>query len=95
MTKEKLEELKQLQENIDFITSIIDKVELFGVTVDTPSKTIEVKEWASATKKLTVNFTEDTETYNQLMKILSASQKAKLKSLRQYRAKLQGKFNRL
>ena len=37
MTKEKLEELKQLQENIDFITSIIDKVELFGVTVDTPS----------------------------------------------------------
>lgn len=95
MTKEKLEELKQLQENIDFITSIIDKVELFGVTVDTPSKTIEVKEWAGSTKKLTINFTEDTETYNQLMKILSASQKAKLKSLRQYRAKLQGKFNRI
>ncbi len=95
MTQEKLAELKQLQENIDFITSIIDKVELFGVTVDTPSKNIEVKEWAGSTKKLTVNFTEDTETYNQLMKILSASQKAKLKSLRQYRAKLQGKFNRL
>jgi len=95
MTKEKLEELKQLQENIDFITSIIDKVELFGVAVDTPSKTIEVKEWEGSTKKLTINFTEDTETYNQLIKILSASQKAKLKSLRQYRAKLQGKFNRL
>jgi len=94
MTKEKLAEINQQKENIDYLSAVIDRIEMFGITLDTPSKTITYKEAGNPKVVFTI-FENEINIQDDIMKIMERTHKAQLKSLRQYRAKLQGKFNRL